>query len=100
MFSLGPKAYCAIDYDGVEPNKIAAKGVSKRTNVLRYEQFKDSLYNGTVYQMTNVSFRDIRGKMTTIKTRKRGLVNINNKSFTNDDLVTTVPFKKAKYLRD
>lgn len=97
-FSLAPKTYMAIDYDEIEDDKIACKGVSKRTNSLRYEQFKDTLYNGTTYQMTNISFRDQAGTMKTIKTTKRGLVNVNNKSFTNDDLVTTSPFKKPRYM--
>ena len=82
----------------LEPDKIAAKGVSKHTNNLMYEMYKKTLYTGTTFMAKNVSFRDRGGTMTTISTTKRGLVNVNSKSFTNADFVTTSPFKKPKYV--
>ena len=39
--------------------------------------------------MESYSFRDLGGTMKTVKTRKLGLVNANNKSFNNSDLLAT-----------
>ena len=97
-FSLAQKIYAAVDYDGKEETKMAHKGISKHTNKLRYDQFKETLYGGTTFLAENVTFRDRGGTMVTLKTRKRGLVNVNSKSFTYEDFVTTQPFKKPKYV--
>ena len=94
---LAPKTYAAVCLDS-NNDKYACKGVSHRTNVLHYEDYKSALYQGTIHYMENVTFKSAGGIMKTIRTKKRGLVNLCNKNYTNDDLITTRPFKKPKYI--
>ena len=95
---MAPKTYCATDFDGKEDDKVAAKGVSKKNNSLRYQNYKEVLYDGVKWQGTNVSFLYRQGKMVTARQTKRALKNINDKSYTEDDMVCTRPFKRPRYI--
>ena len=95
---LAPKTYCATDFDGKEDDKVAAKGVSKKNNSLGYQNYKEVLYDGVKWQGTNVSFLHRKGRMVTARQTKRALKNINDKSYTEDDMVCTRPFKRPRYI--
>ena len=94
MFSLGPKSYFAFDEsDG--SIKRSSKGVQRRYK-LTYDDYKNVLYRNSVVKATNVSIRNFRGVMSTIKQRKTGLSNKFIKAYVHDDRITVSPFTKLK----
>ena len=95
---LAPKSYCATDFDRKEDDKVACKGVSKKDNPLNYQVYKDILYKDAKWQGTNVSFLRRQGKIVTARTTKRSLRNINYKTYIEDDMVCTRPFKRPRYI--
>ena len=92
LFSLAPKAYYAFD-KGRDTFKRSSKGVQHRVR-LSYEDYKETLYQSTVKEVTNVCIRMVHGKMATIQCKKNGLSNKLIKSYVQDDKVTVQPFLK------
>jgi len=82
--------------DDKDAEKVASKGISKRTNKFHYNQYKKVCYQNETFDATNYSIKVQNEKMCTIKSLKRGLAGVHVKSFVQEDKVTTIPHKKLK----
>lgn len=92
MFSLAPKLYMAIDFEK-DDVKLSSKGIQSR-NMLKYDHFRQSLYNEETIEVENCSLRMRNHEMQTTKVKKIGLRNTFTKGKLLDDGITIVPFDK------
>ena len=92
------QCYSLHDRDNEKNRKLAIKGVSKHTNI-RHDEFLQSLYSASGYQViqTRMQF-DKRLGMTIKQQKKNGLNCIYTKMKVGDDLVTISPLSKNNEL--
>ena len=86
---LAPKTYCCEST--TRKQKLSCKGVNKRINPLKMDDFLRVLRDGTKHNVVNRGFRCIDGKMRTYAQLKCGLSPIFIKRRVLDDAIHTEP---------
>lgn len=91
IIALCSKSYMCFDNDDETVNKVSTKGLSKRLNSIRKENFMKVLQTTEPVQGINRSFRMHEGGMYTTSQIKNGLSFFYGKRKVMDDSVSTEP---------